>query len=85
MWSVPHAGGIACHGGTSTVFIGGGDRVRGGDPSNVTSCGRLLLILQDLLQLTLQLGLIHVGSTSGGTWPDGRPDGGGSRRATARG
>ena len=71
MLSVPHAGGIACHGGASTVFIGSGDRVRGGDPSNTTSCSRLLLILQDLLQLALQLGLIHTYSTAGGTWPDG--------------
>ena len=82
MLSVPHTGGIACHGGTPTVFIGSGDRVRGGDPSNTATCRRLLLILQDLLQLTLHLGLIHTHSTSGGTW-SGR--GGGSGRVAARG
>ena len=66
MYSVAHTGRIAGHGGTTVVFIGGGDGVGGRDACDATPRGRLLLILQDLFQLLLHLGLVEntIPSTS---------------------
>ena len=79
MHSVPHAGRIARHGGTLSVFIGGRYGVGGRDACNATSRSRLLLILQDLFQLLLHLGLVEnlispssSGTASGRTRSDGR-------------
>ena len=44
MLSVPYTRGIAGHSGTSSVFIGSGDRIRGSDPSNEASRSGLLLV-----------------------------------------
>ena len=80
MHSVPHAGQIARHGGTLSIFIGGRDGVGGGDARNATSRGRLLLIMQDLFQLLLHLCLVEnpislsslSGTASGRARLDGR-------------
>ena len=45
VYSVAHTGRIAGHGGTTVVFIDGGDGVGGRDACDATPRGRLLLIL----------------------------------------
>ena len=57
--SVTYTGRIACHGRTLSVFIGGRDRVGGGDTGNATTRSRLLLLSQNLFQLLLHLGLVE--------------------------
>ena len=67
--SVPNAGGIAGHGRASSVFVCRRNRVGGGDPRNTSSRGCLTLILQDLSELLLHLGIVEnsVGATSSAT------------------
>jgi len=53
MVSTSHTGRIAGHFRTSTVFVGGGNGVGGGDASDVSSSTRLARIIQQDFQLSL--------------------------------
>ena len=64
MCSVTYTGRIAGHGGTSSVFIGRGDRVGGRDTGDTSSSCRLLLFLQNFFKLLLHLSLIHDTTSS---------------------